>query len=748
MLSPYILLPTMMALINPKLGKFNVTAKGGVVKRTFFDTRIAQPFLIMLLFNIAGLLIAIPRFFIWDRDRPGTVLMNVIWCCFNVVILGVRTAVAREMRQLRTTVRISIVTPVMAKLPDGRLIAGETIDMSSGGTSIRFGEAVEARAAVRGAAGLSAARRCAPTCPPPWCPSEGSVLRVRFEDLTIAEQEVLTMVLYSRADSWLGWGESRESDNVLRSLARIFQISMHGLASTFQSLFTGKDRQVEEGPHSSRGELGGRSWRWRSLLMGGAACCAGAGSGINAGALAGKEFAAKNRSCSAPGQFRDTFTLTDAGSPQIELHGIDTSHNIYFTLPQTHVSATAKIHVYYAFSPSLLAAAQPPQADDERTLFATIQPTPGPAGGSNSQSAEAEFNIPPELLVHNNTLTIEFIGHYTMVCEDPANTTLWARVHRITYLDIQGDLLPLADDLKQLPMPFLDPAVIQPLSIPVVFPSAPSFKAIQAAGIVTSYFGMISENRPVRFPVHIGAIPPGNAIVISDNPGNLPAGLNLLAVASPTVAMRTNPNDPYGKVLMVAGADPDQMVRAAQAVALHTRPAAGRAGDHRHTATCPTSSSPTARRAGRVPTRPLHCGTTPLPTSCRATAPRRSTSTSAFRRTSSTPNGPTPSAAGLPLQLDSHRPHLQHAGAHQQRLPWLGAADSRTGSLAQNANRRARAGGQPAPVLQLALVRLHFPAAQEGRLPGHHAHQHAGRNSARYLPRSARLSALRADAQP
>ena len=54
-LSPYILLPTMMALINPKLGKFNVTAKGGVVKRTFFDAKIAQPFLILLLFNIAGL---------------------------------------------------------------------------------------------------------------------------------------------------------------------------------------------------------------------------------------------------------------------------------------------------------------------------------------------------------------------------------------------------------------------------------------------------------------------------------------------------------------------------------------------------------------------------------------------------------------------------------------------------------------------------------------------------------------------
>ena len=150
--------------------------------------------------------------------------------------------------------------------------------------------------------------------------------------------------------------------------------------------------------------------------------------------------------------------------------------------------------------------------------------------------------------MHNNTLTIEFIGHYTMVCEDPANTTLWARVHRNTYLDIRGDLLPLADDLKQLPMPFLDPAVMQPLSIPVVFPRSLRIKAIQAAGIVTSYFGMISENRAGAFPGAYRSHSHGNAIVIADNAASLPAGLNLPDVNSPTVAMRTNPNDPYGKV--------------------------------------------------------------------------------------------------------------------------------------------------------------------------------------------------------
>ena len=53
----------MLALVNPKFGSFDVTAKGGVVNRRFFDTRIAQPFLFMLGTNVLGMLMAIPRFF-------------------------------------------------------------------------------------------------------------------------------------------------------------------------------------------------------------------------------------------------------------------------------------------------------------------------------------------------------------------------------------------------------------------------------------------------------------------------------------------------------------------------------------------------------------------------------------------------------------------------------------------------------------------------------------------------------------
>jgi cellulose synthase (UDP-forming) len=566
-LSPYILLPTLMALINPKLGKFNVTAKGGVVRNTFFDTKIAQPFLILLVFNIVGLLISIPRYFIWDKDRPGTVLMNVLWSLFNVIILGVTTAVAREMRQLRTTVRIAIVTPVTANLPDGSEIAGETIDMSSGGTSIRFAQTVE----------LPPETELELAFPMPSAThmlhakvvsADGSVLRVKFENLTIAEQEVLTMVLYSRADSWLGWGESRESDNVLRSLVRIFQISMHGLAASFRSLFASKSKSRKK---VSNVQLTSSAVLALAAILLGSAARTHAQTPINAnGTMVGAKAAAPPPQTLPAGQFRDTFTLGDTGSSQIDLHGIDSAHTLFFTLPQTHVPRSAKMHVSYAFSPGLIPEISHIKLMMNGTLFATIEPTPDGKGRSRGEVSEAEFNVPPELLVHNNALTMEFIGHYTLVCEDPANTTLWSRVHRDSYFAIQGDRLPLADDLKQLPMPFLDPAVVQPLSLPVVFAAEPDAKTIQAAGIVTSYFGMISEGRPVRFPVHVGELPVGDVILISDSSSTLPAGLNLAAPSEPTVAMRTNPNDPYGKVLVISGGDPDQVVQAAQAVAMHS----------------------------------------------------------------------------------------------------------------------------------------------------------------------------------
>jgi cellulose synthase (UDP-forming) len=569
-LAPYILLPTVTALLNPRLGRFNVTAKGGVVRRTFFDAGIAAPFLVMLFFNVLGLVFAVPRFLWEESGRHGTVLMNVMWCCFNVVILGVCIAVARELQQRRTTVRIGVVTPLTVAVPGGRIVPGETVDISSGGAGIRLNEPVDlapgscvrlAFANPPVAGGLPAA----------VIASEDSTLRVQFNDLSILEQEALTMALFSRADSWLGWGQAPEPDHVLRSLLRIFRISMHGLAAAFQSILHDKNgASGNSTPFSAARTL--------AILVAIALLTAAAPNLLSQlaprravtppNSADSANSANSANSAVLPGQYRDSFTLVDAGSPQIEFHNIDSSHTIYFTLPQTHVVRDAKIHVYYAFSPGLLPQLSHLKLSINGTLFATIQPTPGPTGGSDGSTAEAEFPIPPELLVYNNSLTIEFIGHYAANCEDPASTTLWARVLRNTFIETSGDVLPLGDDLKQLPASFIDPAAIRPPSISVVFPAQPSLKAIQAAGIAASYFGLVSENRPVRFPVAIAAIPAGNIILVAENAADLAASLNLSSVNGPAIAIRTNPNDPFGKVLVLTGTNADDTIVAAQALAL------------------------------------------------------------------------------------------------------------------------------------------------------------------------------------
>ena len=62
-LAPYILLPTTFALINPKWGKFNVTAKSSVVEESYFDWKIARPYLALIALNIVAIIVSHPAIF-------------------------------------------------------------------------------------------------------------------------------------------------------------------------------------------------------------------------------------------------------------------------------------------------------------------------------------------------------------------------------------------------------------------------------------------------------------------------------------------------------------------------------------------------------------------------------------------------------------------------------------------------------------------------------------------------------------
>jgi cellulose synthase (UDP-forming) len=87
-------------MLNPKLGKFNVTQKGSQQDGRF-DSAMARPFLVLLLLNLIGLGLAVMRYLYWNTDHRDTVIVNAIWVLFNMIILGVTVAVCLEKRQRR-----------------------------------------------------------------------------------------------------------------------------------------------------------------------------------------------------------------------------------------------------------------------------------------------------------------------------------------------------------------------------------------------------------------------------------------------------------------------------------------------------------------------------------------------------------------------------------------------------------------------------------------------------------------------
>ena len=267
------------------------------------------------------------------------------------------------------------------------------------------------------------------------------------------------------------------------------------------------------------------------------------------------------------GVFHSTISLKEMGLPEsVVFRGVDSSRAIPFSLPPTAVPEQAMLKLQYAFSPGLLGEMSHLSVLLNGELVATI---PAPQNSGNvQQPLSTTIALPVKLLARNNTLGFEFIGHYTHGCEDPAHTTLWARVETASTLELTGSVLSLGNDLKMLPSPFYDGSTGQgAASLPFYFASAPGEESLEAAGIVASWFGVLAKSRPFRFPVNVGGdLPKGNFVLFADKVFALPGDLDLHTSGS-TIAVRANPVDPYGKVLVIAGENPNQLLTAARALA-------------------------------------------------------------------------------------------------------------------------------------------------------------------------------------
>jgi cellulose synthase (UDP-forming) len=235
-LSWYVALPTTVALIAPHRGKFNVTAKGGLVARDFFDWRISMPYLVLVVLNIGGALIAIPRLLFWNAFEADTVVLNLIWTLFNIILLGAVLGVAAETRQVRTTPRVPKRLPATLHLPSGGWVSGETTDFAMGGLGLKL----KVRAT------LSVATRLRVTLeaddgthdfPVEVAAVRGDHVGLLLEDLTIAEQRAYVRCTFGAPDAYKDWDSGITEDKPLASFAEVFSFGAMGYVRLLQSTY-------------------------------------------------------------------------------------------------------------------------------------------------------------------------------------------------------------------------------------------------------------------------------------------------------------------------------------------------------------------------------------------------------------------------------------------------------------------------------------------------------------------------------
>jgi len=125
---------TILALINPKLGTFNVTDKGLVVTERSFDLD-SMRYLVLVGTITGASLITVPFWLIISPLETQAVIINALWCLFNLLLLSAACLAAFEQPQLRRAHRLPRQLKAIIH-SDESLLIGETIDISESGAQI------------------------------------------------------------------------------------------------------------------------------------------------------------------------------------------------------------------------------------------------------------------------------------------------------------------------------------------------------------------------------------------------------------------------------------------------------------------------------------------------------------------------------------------------------------------------------------------------------------------------------------
>lgn len=240
---------TLLAMINPKLGSFNVTDKGQMVTKRSFDWQSSRVLVIVSLLVIASL-IAVPFWLFLRPEETEAVLVNAFWSIFNLVLLTAAVLVAFEQPQLRRSHRLERKLNTTIHSHD-QSWTGKTLDISETGAQIVLDSWInipdEVQLEIHGDFDKRVLLNAYVVRGIPLNESQ-MVLVVDFINIDRTQEDALALVLYSDVKEW--YGQRREEvDDPLGSLAFLAT----GLGRAFRETKPAKGVKVRKQIHAIAG---------------------------------------------------------------------------------------------------------------------------------------------------------------------------------------------------------------------------------------------------------------------------------------------------------------------------------------------------------------------------------------------------------------------------------------------------------------------------------------------------------------
>ncbi len=260
-------------------------------------------------------------------------------------------------------------------------------------------------------------------------------------------------------------------------------------------------------------------------------------------------------------------TLEQLGARHpINLRGIDGSDTVLFNVRSDELVKKARLSINFSYSPALLSELSHINVIVNDEIAATVTLPREEAGKNLHRIVE----LPAHLITEFNRLRLQLVGHYTLECEDPLHSSLWAVISNKSQIELMVEHLPLPNDLSILPTPFFDHRDNKRLQLPFLFLTGSNAAMLESAGMVASWFGALAGYRGAAFSMHTGAEFPesGNAIAFIKGSSTAAEGMTLPLISGPTLAIMSNPKDSKGKVLLIMGRDDAELKHAAQALVM------------------------------------------------------------------------------------------------------------------------------------------------------------------------------------